>query len=556
MADTSGMLGMIKDLVRQHYQTLLSQLANPPKSIYSVSELGPRSFEFDGEWIDRDDSSCLNERGLRLEYSVWRRRVERDGAQGIVIYVHDALDCRASVLDVLAPILAAGWRACSFDCTACGLSEGRHVTLGYFERYDVACIASALVERGQAPGARVGIVGRGSGAVAALLYADACEHNRCLKRRDQCLIEIECGPSVEPALDGAAFERGSRLYVVSKPPLVVASVASGSPAEEIGLRVGDVVAGVDDETRLPHSHDELLAAFAWRAAARRAARLRVARRHKLNSRDMEFAASRPLSCLVLDTPWTTLRALVWELVSRAMRDSGDDQGGSGLSFLWSPVVSAALSIVVHSIQKRSLADVASIDATRAARCAPSALPALFLTDREHPVLAASFVERVALAFNGRATTVDYRGPRSANAARHCDPAALLFNFDPAPPSASSRRPRGDDFTPCEEAAAIPLRSDEARLAIYRVLCQVGLDSRHPTTSLGSRESDSKSLDRFACRPYPWTEEIEMERAAAFGDRDLFLRSPDGSLISSRSGQITATDSHLPLDWFETSDALG
>ena len=66
----------------------------------------------------------------------------------------------------------------------CGLSGGKHATLGFFERFDVAAVAAELRARfrlggvGEPP---LAVMGRGAGAVAALLFADARDHEAPLR---------------------------------------------------------------------------------------------------------------------------------------------------------------------------------------------------------------------------------------------------------------------------------------------------------------------------------------------------------------------------------------
>ena len=113
----------VRGVVKKFYLDFLTQLSTPPRLTYAVDELGPRTFEFDGRPHERVDFSCENERGFELVASLWRRRSEEGSARrpaGVVLYVHDFLDCRATVVDVLAPVLAAGFACRAFDCTACG----------------------------------------------------------------------------------------------------------------------------------------------------------------------------------------------------------------------------------------------------------------------------------------------------------------------------------------------------------------------------------------------------------------------------------------------------
>ena len=57
-----------------------------------------------------------------------------------------------------------------FDFAGCGLSDGEFISLGWWEREDVAMIVEHLREYGRV--STIGLWGRSMGAVTALLHAD------------------------------------------------------------------------------------------------------------------------------------------------------------------------------------------------------------------------------------------------------------------------------------------------------------------------------------------------------------------------------------------------
>jgi len=57
-----------------------------------------------------------------------------------------------------------------FDFAGCGLSEGEFISLGWWEREDVAMIVEHLREQRRV--STIGLWGRSMGAVTALLHAD------------------------------------------------------------------------------------------------------------------------------------------------------------------------------------------------------------------------------------------------------------------------------------------------------------------------------------------------------------------------------------------------
>lgn len=178
------MMKEVKAFAQEYYLSMLKELTRPPRVEYPRRELGPRMFSFGAAPAFREDWAVRNERNHKLEVSVWHHTTP---ARGVVLYVHDMLGSRTNVVEVLAPLLAAGCSVAAVDCTASGLSEGTHVTLGYFERFDVAAVAAELRLRysvggpGEPP---LILYGRGAGATACLLFADAADHRAQLRRAD------------------------------------------------------------------------------------------------------------------------------------------------------------------------------------------------------------------------------------------------------------------------------------------------------------------------------------------------------------------------------------
>jgi len=57
-----------------------------------------------------------------------------------------------------------------FDFSACGLSEGEYISLGWYERDDVEVIIDYLRNTGKT--SFIGLWGRSMGAVTSLMHAD------------------------------------------------------------------------------------------------------------------------------------------------------------------------------------------------------------------------------------------------------------------------------------------------------------------------------------------------------------------------------------------------
>eukprot|EP00451_Oxyrrhis_marina_P030002 CAMPEP_0204381206 /NCGR_PEP_ID=MMETSP0469-20131031/54028_1 /ASSEMBLY_ACC=CAM_ASM_000384 /TAXON_ID=2969 /ORGANISM="Oxyrrhis marina" /LENGTH=244 /DNA_ID=CAMNT_0051372993 /DNA_START=112 /DNA_END=843 /DNA_ORIENTATION=+ len=92
-----------------------------------------------------------------------------------VIYLHGNSSSRLEALPVLSPLLQRGVTVFAFDFAGSGLSDGEHVSLGYFEREDVEAAVDYLANSGTV--STIGLWGRSMGAVTALMYVARGHHS-------------------------------------------------------------------------------------------------------------------------------------------------------------------------------------------------------------------------------------------------------------------------------------------------------------------------------------------------------------------------------------------
>ena len=84
--------------------------------------------------------------------------------------MHGNSSCRLAALKLVDYFLTANITLFCFDFPGCGLSEGEFISLGWFERDDVALIVEHL--RNSRNVSTIGLWGRSMGAVTALLHGD------------------------------------------------------------------------------------------------------------------------------------------------------------------------------------------------------------------------------------------------------------------------------------------------------------------------------------------------------------------------------------------------
>ncbi|KAK7253815.1 hypothetical protein SO694_0000274 [Aureococcus anophagefferens] len=284
MAD---MMKDLKDFAQEYYLSILKEITHPPRVAVGAGDLGPSLF-----------------------------RVAPD-AEG---FREDC--CSAPSLPRAAPSPRSTRRAAARPAAATS-------RFGFFERYDVACVAAEIRNRygvggpGEAP---LILYGRGAGAVAALLFADRGDHDAACAAETPSVLSLECkAPEKDHALAGARFQPTTMFFNVSKPALKVARPRAAR--------------------RTP----------AFRATG---------------------GGAFP-SFLLLDAPWCTVRGLVFDGIA-ASKSEMTDMPDWKLQALATPVVSASLPIVLHSIQKRTLADLGAIDGRKTAGRVTA--PALVVAD--------------------------------------------------------------------------------------------------------------------------------------------------------------------------------
>eukprot|EP01127_Copromyxa_protea_P011577 TRINITY_DN2917_c1_g1_i1.p1 TRINITY_DN2917_c1_g1~~TRINITY_DN2917_c1_g1_i1.p1 ORF type:complete len:431 (-),score=97.75 TRINITY_DN2917_c1_g1_i1:40-1332(-) len=155
------------DYINQYYDELVAAIIRPPRAEYDLSELGAPVARLDGKVFVRKDFELKNQRGLTLQCSqfVGARHYQR---MPVVIYCHGNAGCRVDALDVCKLLLPMGISVVCFDFAGSGLSEGEYVSLGYYEKDDLACVVDYLRKNNSTT--RIGLWGRSMGAVTSLMF--------------------------------------------------------------------------------------------------------------------------------------------------------------------------------------------------------------------------------------------------------------------------------------------------------------------------------------------------------------------------------------------------
>lgn len=109
-----------------------------------------------------------NSRGLSLSCTLFEPE-QASSERACVVYCHGNASCRLDGFERLHVLLPLNIAFCCFDFAGSGMSEGDHVSLGYYERDDLSAVVDYLRE--QHGFSLVGLWGTSMGAVTTLLHA-------------------------------------------------------------------------------------------------------------------------------------------------------------------------------------------------------------------------------------------------------------------------------------------------------------------------------------------------------------------------------------------------
>jgi len=160
------------------YQELVNAIIRPPRADYKMEALGPPAFTFCGKRFTRTDFTLKTKRGFNLECSHWEPVERITDKIPIVIYMHGNSSARVEVLPQLSYLLSMGVAVFSFDFAGSGKSDGEYVSLGYYEREDLACVVAHL--RATNVVSTIALWGRSMGAATSLMFGSRDPSIACM----------------------------------------------------------------------------------------------------------------------------------------------------------------------------------------------------------------------------------------------------------------------------------------------------------------------------------------------------------------------------------------
>ncbi|KAJ0979663.1 hypothetical protein J5N97_015137 [Dioscorea zingiberensis] len=152
-------------------EQLVNFIIRPPRADYSPkNDLLEDEFMLKGRWFRRKDLVIVNGRGHKLQCSHYTPVTVPEGkALPCVIYCHGNSGCRADASEAAIILLPSNITVFTLDFSGSGLSEGEHVTLGWYEKDDLRAVVNHLRTDGNV--SYIGLWGRSMGAVTSLMYA-------------------------------------------------------------------------------------------------------------------------------------------------------------------------------------------------------------------------------------------------------------------------------------------------------------------------------------------------------------------------------------------------
>jgi len=159
------------------YDNLWKAIIRPSRDKYTMKDLGPYKFEINSKNYKRTDLTITNKYNIKLKCSFWEPfDEEREYDQlPCVIYLHGNSSSRTEAIGQLKHLLPLNITVFSFDFYGCGKSEGKYISLGWYESDDVECVVNYLKKTNKV--SAIGLWGRSMGAVTALIYASRDKNN-------------------------------------------------------------------------------------------------------------------------------------------------------------------------------------------------------------------------------------------------------------------------------------------------------------------------------------------------------------------------------------------
>ncbi len=154
---------------KEQHEKIWKMLIRPPRTIYTIADLGPPLQFQNNIQVRRLDFDLKNKNNFNLKCSFFQALDPKSSQQAsniCVIYLHGNSGSRLEGLSIMPFVIENQMNYCCFDFAGCGLSEGEYISLGVHEMDDVIQVKSFLKSKFGIQ--EVALWGRSMGAVTAL----------------------------------------------------------------------------------------------------------------------------------------------------------------------------------------------------------------------------------------------------------------------------------------------------------------------------------------------------------------------------------------------------
>jgi len=153
------------------WEDVCTPIIRPQRAEYDMDDLGPEVFRLSTGSRDqyrRVDIDLTNMRDMTIKCSWFHPNKANWWPMPVVIYLHGNCGSRVDSLEVLH-LLGEGFSLFTYDACGSGQSDGDYVSLGFYERQDLATVIEYL--QGTKKISTIGLWGRSMGGVTSIMYA-------------------------------------------------------------------------------------------------------------------------------------------------------------------------------------------------------------------------------------------------------------------------------------------------------------------------------------------------------------------------------------------------
>lgn len=151
--------------------TLWQSIIRPQKEKYELKDLGFNEFNIYGRNYTRKDYKIIGHSGNILQCSFYENEQSRHDCESlpVVIFCHGNSSCQKEIKLYLDKVLNENINIFAFDFSGCGKSEGKYISLGYYEKEDLKIIVDFVYKIPNVHS--IGLWGHSMGAATIILYA-------------------------------------------------------------------------------------------------------------------------------------------------------------------------------------------------------------------------------------------------------------------------------------------------------------------------------------------------------------------------------------------------